>query len=259
MKQIFTYLLIIAFTIAGNAQDVGESAPDFTLKTLTNENYKLSENRGSVILVFLVGYGCPLCIASAPTVKSQIMDEYISNSNFQSLIIDTWNGSTSAFKNFQNTTGLPGVYLQKGGDVATDWSTTYDRLVVIDSEGVMTFKGKSAASNDVGAAKQAVEEALNSIVTSVGNLKQDNGFWVEQNYPNPFSEKTTIDFHLPKAATVSLKILDISGKEIRRIANRQFPEGRNSLEIHKKELNVGIYFYRLEFGEQSVNGKMIVN
>jgi peroxiredoxin len=255
MKQIFTLLIACAIVFTGVAQNVGETAPDFTLKTLINQDYKLSDNRGNVILVFLVGHSCPLCIASAPTVKSAIIDAFSSNSNFQTVVIDTWNGSTSAFQNFKNSTGLPGVFLQNGQSVATNWSTTYDRLVVIDSEGVMTFKGSSAASSDANSAKQAVQTALNNIVTSLNEIDVD-GFRVEQNYPNPFSHKSRIEFNLPKAETVSFRITDITGKVSLQI-NRFYPAGNNSIEIDGSELPKGIYFYRLDAGERTRTGKMI--
>lgn len=255
MKQFFTLLIACAFAFTSVAQDVGETAPDFTLKTLSNQDYKLSDNRGKVILVFLVGYGCPLCIASAPTVKSTVIDEYIGNSNFQTVVIDTWNGSTSAFQNFKNSTGLPGVFLQNGGNVATSWSTTYDRLVVIDAEGVMTFKGSSAASSDANSAKQAVQTALNKIVTSATEIDSE-GFRVEQNYPNPFSRKSRIEFNLPESEIVSFHITDITGKVMHR-NNRFYPAGNNSIEIDGSNLPSGIYFYRLDAGERTSVGKMI--
>lgn len=255
MKQIFTLLIACAFAFTSIAQNVGETAPDFTLKTLTNQDYKLSDNRGKVILVFLVGYGCPFCIASAPTVKSTIIDAFSSSTKFQSVVIDTWNGSTSAVQNFKNSTGLPGIFLQNGGSVATSWSTTYDRLVVIDAEGVMTFKGSSAASSDANSAKQAVQTAINKIVTSTTEI-EDNGFQVEQNYPNPFSDKSKIEFNLPEAETVSFNITDITGKVAHQIS-RFYPAGNNSIEIDGSDLSKGIYFYRLNAGKRAWTGKMI--
>jgi len=257
MKHIFTWILAVAFTFTAVAQNVGETAPDFTLKTLSDQDYKLSDNRNNVILIFLVGYSCPLCIASAPTVKSNVIDQFSDNSNFQTVIIDTWNGSKTSVQNFKNSTGLPGVYLQKGSSVATSWSTTYDRLVVIDGDGKMVFKGSSAASSDANEAKQAVQNALNKIVTSANEIEKE-GFWVEQNYPNPFSGKSIIEFNLPETENVSLKIWDITGKVVHQL-HRQYPAGRNSFEMDGSNLLEGIYFYRLDAGEHSVSRKMSVN
>ena len=256
MKHIFTWILAVAFTFTAVAQNVGETAPDFTLKTLSDQDYKLSDNRNNVILIFLVGYSCPLCIASAPTVKSNVIDQFSDNSNFQTVIIDTWNGSKTSVQNFKNSTGLPGVYLQKGSSVATSWSTTYDRLVVIDGDGKMVFKGSSAASSDANEAKQAVQNALNKIVTSANEIEKE-GFWVEQNYPNPFSIQTEIKFNLPEPETVSLKIMDVSGKQL--MHNLQlFPAGKNAIEIKRDDLTNGIYFYRFKTSSDSFTGKMII-
>ncbi|HKJ79503.1 MAG TPA: T9SS type A sorting domain-containing protein [Prolixibacteraceae bacterium] len=257
MKQLFTFVLVVFVMLNSSAQNVGGVAPDFTLKTLNNQDYTLSGNRGKVLLVFLIGYNCPLCIASAPTVKSKLIDEFIANSNFQAIIIDTWDGSSTGVQNFKNSTNLSGIYLQKGSKVATNWSTTYDRLVVIDSQGIMVFKGNSNAGNDAEAAKAEVEKALNKLVTSVGDFQHDNQFSVEQNYPNPFSNQTEIKLYLPEPETVSLKIMDVSGKELIQKL-QQFPAGKNALEIKRDDLTDGIYYYRVEASSGSFTGKMIV-
>jgi 2-keto-3-deoxy-galactonokinase len=44
--------------------------------------------------------------------------------------------------------------------VATDYGTTYDRLVVIDKDGNVAFKGNRGAGNDVATVKEKVEEIL---------------------------------------------------------------------------------------------------
>lgn len=259
MKQLFILLLVPLLVIhTGTAQNVGGIAPDFSLQTLSDQNYTLSASRGDVILVFLVGYNCPLCIASAPTVKSEILDVFISNPKFQSVIIDTWDGSASAFQNFKNTTNLQGVYLQKGSKVATSWASTYDRLVVIDSEGKMVFKGNSAASSTTGGAKQAIETALSQLTTSLEISEKSENLHVAAVYPNPFSTEATATIYLPLAAKVSVVITDIAGKEMGKPVNHFFPPGESSFKLIRDNLKQGIYFLRLDAGQQSVTQKIMV-
>ena len=86
MKNIFTFLIAALFTLnVASAQNVGDVAPDFTLKDLSNQDYKLSDNRGKVVFVFLVGYNCSLCIAGAPTVKSKDINAFSSSRIFSGL------------------------------------------------------------------------------------------------------------------------------------------------------------------------------
>ena len=50
-------------------------------------------------------------------------------------------------------------------------------------------------------------------------------FELSQNYPNPFNPSTKINFSLPKASQVTLKIYDITGKEIITLVNQKFAAG----------------------------------
>ena len=78
-----------------------------------------------------------------------------------------------------------------------------------------------------------------------------NKFHLAQNYPNPFNNSTRIRFKLPKRKKISLKIYDITGKEvIRLINNRNYALGEheiawNGINQTGKEVSSGIYLYEL--------------
>lgn len=260
MKRLFT-LLIVSVLLLSNAtaQDVGQTAPDFTLLTLENSNYKLSANRGKVILAFMVGHSCPYCIASAPDIKAELQNMFGSNSNFQFIVIDTWDGNSSAVNGFKNNTGLDAIYLQNGKSVATQWSITYDRLVVIDSQGKMVFKGTKPAGSDVSAAKTAIQTALNNITTSAIDLDENKPATLGQNFPNPVINKTKIEFSIANTGLVSLKVIDITGKEIATLIHEKMGAGMHSVELKTDNVPNGIYFYRLDAESFSVSKKMVIN
>lgn len=260
MKHLFTILIASVLLLnVTSAQNVGQIAPDFTLADLNNVDYKLSGNKGKVVLVFLVGYSCSFCIASAPDVKSQLLDVFGSNNKFQALVIDTWDGNTSAVNGFKNRTGLNATYLQQGSKVATSWTTTYDRLVVIDSEGEMVFKGTRPAKSDVSLAYNAIEKALKNITTSTFDLKENEPVSLGQNFPNPVIKNTMIEFTLANATEVTLKIMDITGKVIATPVHELVQAGKHSVEFNTNKIPGGIYFYRLESDNFSITKKMIVN
>ncbi len=56
--------------------EVGELAPDFTLKSLTNESVRLRDFRGksAVILVFMYGDTCPVCHGQLAQLRGKIKD-----------------------------------------------------------------------------------------------------------------------------------------------------------------------------------------
>ncbi len=73
---------------------------------------------------------------------------------------------------------------------------------------------------------------------------------LQQNVPNPWSEKTTIEFAINEYAEVKLKIYDLSGK-LRFVAldgNRTFPPGKYKVDIDGSQFESGTYFYTIEAG-----------
>ncbi|MFZ1321459.1 MAG: T9SS type A sorting domain-containing protein [Ignavibacteria bacterium] len=66
------------------------------------------------------------------------------------------------------------------------------------------------------------------------------------NFPNPFNPTTSINFFIPKDGFVSLKIYDITGKEVRTVLNGFKPSGEHKVTFSANELSSGAYFYRLD-------------
>jgi len=65
------------------------------------------------------------------------------------------------------------------------------------------------------------------------------------NYPNPFKDKTTILFNLPVDCFVTLKVYDVSGKEVSTLISRKLPAGSHTYNLSGLSLANGIYFCRL--------------
>ncbi len=72
-------------------------------------------------------------------------------------------------------------------------------------------------------------------------------FELEQNYPNPFNPNTIIEFNLPVSANVTLKIFDLTGREIATLLDENRDEGNHKINFKADEfgLSSGIYFYKL--------------
>lgn len=70
-------------------------------------------------------------------------------------------------------------------------------------------------------------------------------YFLSQNYPNPFNPATKIDYDLPQDSRVSLRIYDISGKEVMNIINNEFQaSGYYTMTLNASNLASGVYFYR---------------
>lgn len=71
-------------------------------------------------------------------------------------------------------------------------------------------------------------------------------YFLDQNYPNPFNPKTKIKFGLPKAAFVTLKVYDITGKVLKILLNSVKTAGSHEVIFEGNDLSSGVYFYSLE-------------
>jgi serine protease AprX len=76
------------------------------------------------------------------------------------------------------------------------------------------------------------------------------GFSLSQNFPNPFNPVTTIRYGLPEASTISLKIYDVMGREIRTlVAGRQDASSYtlqwDGTDNAGSPVSSGVYIYRL--------------
>lgn len=95
-----------------------------------------------------------------------------------------------------------------------------------------------------------------------------NGFAVEQNMPNPFvvsnSTFTTIRYNMAQAQSVTLRIFDILGKEIRTLISGQtVAAGQNQINWDGRDnsgslVSDGAYYYQLTAGENTQTVKMQV-
>jgi hypothetical protein len=84
-------------------------------------------------------------------------------------------------------------------------------------------------------------------------------FELSQNYPNPFNPVTKINYSLPIDGKVSLKIFDVSGREVASIFNNEVQNaGYYTVTFNAGNLSSGVYFYRLISGNFSQTKKLIL-
>ncbi len=81
-------------------------------------------------------------------------------------------------------------------------------------------------------------------------------FSLHQNYPNPFNPNTTIKFDLTKSEYVSLKVFDISGREVSALINENLKAGTYQVPFNAGELSSGVYFYQLRTNSSIETKKM---
>ena len=83
-------------------------------------------------------------------------------------------------------------------------------------------------------------------------------FELLQNYPNPFNATTTLSFILPKPAITLIKIFDIRGRLVDIIKMNMLIAGYHKLNYNASVLSSGVYFYKIQAGNNFVQIKKMI-
>ncbi len=73
-------------------------------------------------------------------------------------------------------------------------------------------------------------------------------FALAQNYPNPFNPTTAMQFDLPRAGFVTLKVYNTLGEEVASVLAQTLPAGRHQIRWEANGVAAGVYLYRLQAG-----------
>jgi hypothetical protein len=99
--------------------------------------------------------------------------------------------------------------------------------------------------------------ALNSEVTGIKDIETTNGT-LDQNYPNPFRNFTTLPYRVTKTGDVTFRVLDMSGKEIRKIHEGQRTPGNYQVVFNRGNLSAGVYYVQMAANNTTTTIKMVI-
>lgn len=66
-----------------------------------------------------------------------------------------------------------------------------------------------------------------------------------QNYPNPFCNSTTIHFSVPQKEHITIKVIDVLGRERKILEDNIFDKGEHRFEYDAHDLPSGIYYFTM--------------
>ena len=78
------------------------------------------------------------------------------------------------------------------------------------------------------------------------------------NYPNPFNQKTTIPFSLPKSGKVAIEVYNVVGQRIATPFIGYKIAGNHCVDFDASNLSSGIYYYFLNTDKFNTFNKMIL-
>jgi len=162
---------------------------------------------------------------------------YVDGELFQDLGTGTWYSSVAAFPAPFNRRFHLLINLAVGGNWPgpPNSSTTFPQELVIDY--VRVYQ-----DGVVGLDQKSFEPELD----------------LQQNHPNPFREHSRIAFSLPSEQHVLLEVYDLTGRKVKTLADRFYGPGPHHVEVEGRQLEPGLYSYRLRAGSSSASRQMII-
>jgi hypothetical protein len=124
---------------------------------------------------------------------------------------------------------------------------------------------------DINTYTTCAEAAIDDIEIRVSNCLTEDvddaqlpaAFAVEQNRPNPFNPTTAIRFALPSNGRVEINIFDAAGRKVRTLLDGAGKAGYHTVvwdgrDDQDHSVGSGVYYYRVNFGDEEAGYKMIL-
>lgn len=98
-----------------------------------------------------------------------------------------------------------------------------------------------------------------SLSTGIFDQPEISNLKLEQNQPNPFSEKTIINYSIATATHVKISLFDLKGNMLNVMVDEMKNAGKHNYIFSKNGLAAGVYYYSVEAGKLSETRKMIIS
>lgn len=98
---------------------------------------------------------------------------------------------------------------------------------------------------------------LTSFRLNQNNFIPKEGFLLN-NFPNPFNNRTKIQYFLPEKMHITLKVYNLLGEEIKVLIDGEQDAGFYSIDFDASQLSTGIYFYKIFSKKIHESKKMIL-
>jgi len=156
-------------------------------------------------------------------------------------------------KGFSQSSTVPWSAFDMGFVVSSSPTTTLQSAV---GQGLV---GTTYGTNSTMYSGFLADTLFRGAVTSVaeeGRIPEE--YALHQNYPNPFNPSTTIEFALPHAGYVMLRVYNVLGEEVATLISGDHAAGMFKAMWDVSGMPSGVYFYRLTAGEYVQTRKMIL-
>ncbi len=167
---------------------------------------------------------------------------------------------------FETVTGILQYCSQNSSQILTQYSLIYDANEQdiylyhrAQYDKYYKFNFQEAISEVTGNSKSiSLENLFIEELTSIYTLENKSKINLEQNYPNPFHNETTVSFSLEKQSQIELIVYNSLGQIVKVMEDNPKPAGIYRYKLQRGDMKPGIYFYKLSADEKSRTRKMII-
>ncbi len=159
----------------------------------------------------------------------------------------------------------------KAGNQGNSWQSASISLNTYTSQTslMIRFKGTTGTSytSDMAIDDISIGGSPTNLQSQVTNKNDhtNTDIFVEEpisdtyNYPNPFSQYTTIEYTLPKDNPISIAVYDAAGKQIALLYDNELKTaGTHQFRFEANDYAEGIYYYIIKAGDFIKTQKMIL-
>jgi hypothetical protein len=193
-------------------------------KVLTVTNCLVYGNMGTLLLAVL-------------TTNSWMLPDSVTMSDFVSL----------------DTAGVRGPRKPDGSLPDVNFMHLSHGTHLINSGTIVPGRPYNGGAPDLGCFES--DDTLTALKNEVNHKV---GYYLSNNYPNPFNPSTEIVYQIPASSHVLVTVFNILGKEVETLVNEDKPEGTYYVKFNAGSLASGIYFYTLKTNDYVQTKKMIL-
>ena len=139
--------------------------------------------------------------------------------------------------------------MQVSFTLPADWDETKIHIIgmILDPSGKIDNAGRATIA----------EAVANGYVAGVSELPATDLTQVMTVYPNPASTAATVNLHIVQASSVSMKLIDFSGKVISEKAYGTV-QGDQQINVNTSAFKAGVYFVEVTVNGQTTSKKLII-
>lgn len=274
MRRIALFLLAALALIgpgpaSANIQ-LGDPVPNITKARLGGGTIALNDYLGKVVVLFLFGYNCPVCLSQCGNFETQIQQYYagVAPGQVQVLGSDSWNGTVAQVTDFRDQTGAT-FPLMLNGSSSTGGNTDlllgpWDNYLVINKQGIVRYHAANVWPHGNRQHIDEIRGAVDSLIAGTVSVEPTPSAVEELRVsasPNPFRDRLRVDLSLARAASrARLDLHDVTGRRIATLHDAPLPAGVSRIEWRPADgatLAPGLYLIAADIDGRRVRHRVV--